>query len=660
MLRLASVVVFCALCPVALAQAPGEPVALAPPSVETSKVNLNGKRHDNTRTDCLTSPQVPYRQNAFVATVATSENADVATCTLSFSSDVEYVPGIFEPTKVCLTTHVVSKGGAPRVGKRGRVSCTMAGQYVSVVASENPENAGGDSAPTIPTLPADLSLERAKRSLVTASVPLSLLQHQIDSGIAGGLPDLPAGFKLQVLGSRFENVAAANRMLAYFIDVDLHGPIGARCSVTARFSIPAAPLDALRVQDVGTSADCRTGSLIGQLANLGTLLSNAIRAEITKTLANKLFEGNDTLNQWKKEDPDLAAFLGGALVQGSYCDWRGKPGLCLSVGWPKRNAIAIYEAGLLGKAPVATGPFDRSAAVAKLALFRKAALSDRMAVTKTGVRYPAGNFANGALEDGDMALFGGLLCKSGEEEGCKLLRNASTEGRFWRSPGRVGEAESASHATFSGDQMKGVLHFLIATGDKARLAALLDYLRSMPANVPSDAQPLETGYSSCPNFAPNFTCLIGGADWHVLRLLAVKHGLSDRLPKDLAALESRYGFNYDTLVWEGLLTNSGYRLHLVANTAWLLRSLGVNDVRIDKAITLLAARQPNNPFFRYLKLGSDKKGQELTDAQCLAPEGRKDSSDWAWQRADRDEAWRRSMVWDCVFMYGLMTNPSRL
>lgn len=638
----------------ALAQDTGQPYTFTAAQIETSRVNSNGQRHDQTKVDCFTSAGAPFQQNAFVASEISSSDADVKSCTLSFRDDVEYIPGIFEPKTVCLTSYVVSVGGLINIGKSGRLTCSMTGRYVSMPAITATQEMSYDSAPTVPTLPANLSLERSKRSLVTVSVPLAMLQYHIDSSLAKQVPDLPVGFSVKVMSSRFDNVLPDNRMLGYYVDLDISGPIGARCEVSAKFSIPASSLDLLQVQDVGSTADCRIGSLLGQLANLPTLLNKAIRKSITDTLSKKLLSDNETLADWRKEDPELAAFLQRALLQGAYCNWREQPGLCIRIGWAKRDAVADYETTLMSKAPVSTGSVDRKAASEKRDLFRSIALKNHMAATSAGVRYPSGRLSDGTVEDGDMAIFGGLLCRSGEEEGCKLLRNAASGGRFWRSPNRVNEPDTTDHASFSGDQMKGVLHYFVTTGDKRRLGELLDYLRSKPTKVPADTLPLETGYSSCPNYAPNFTCMIGGSDWHVLRLLAHKHGLTSRLPADLPAIESRYGFDYNTLLWESMLTNSGYRLHLVANTIWLLKSLDVKDKRLDKALAMIASRQPSNPFFRYLAVGPDKKGQELTDAQCLAPEDRKDYSDWGWQRADSVEAWKRSMVWDCVFMYGLL------
>jgi hypothetical protein len=300
------------------------------------------------------------------------------------------------------------------------------------------------------------------------------------------------------------------------------------------------------------------------------------------------------------------------------------------------------------------GPLDRNSAQQKLQAFVAEATTNHQHEVN-GIRYPTGRFPNGQIEDGDMGIFGGLLCRSGAEEGCQLIRDANTpEGRFWRSPGRKGESDTKEHSSFSGDQLKGVLHYFTTKNDKDRLGNFLQYLRSNATQVPGTSLAIESGYSSCPNYGPNFTCLLNGGDWYALKILARKQGLVSALPPDLSNMEARYGFSYDTLIWEALMTNSGYRLHLVANTAWTLRSLGEKDARLDQVFRIIAARQPENPFFSYLLLGPDRRVQRLSDEKCTLPINRNDFSDWAWQRAETQRAWDRSMVWDCVFIYGLM------
>lgn len=624
--------------------------------IRTNAVNNNGERHDVDSTECITAPDNKlFEQASFSTRVVTHKDDDERRCTATFSDYKESAPGILEPRTACLYSFVKSVGGIVSVNKRGHLQCAMDYRTHDDLSAPLPnEGTKGDAKATVVGLPADISLEREKRSLVTISVPLRTLQFSIDKAIRekNGM-NIP-NFTLTVMSSGFRDYVPDALTLHYSVDLDISGPIGARCTVDARFGIPAATPGSALVQDAGTTVDCKTGSLLGQLADLSQRLSDAIRGAITDNLGKQFMAGNGSFKDWAKDDPELAEIIERAMIQGRYCDWRGEPGLCIAVGWSQPDTIAAWEAKLMGRVPKPEGPIDKAAAIQRLDAFVKVARANHQ-IEENGIKFPSGKWADGSIEDGDMGIFGGLLCRSGSEDGCQLIQNVATEdGRFWRSPRRIGEAETPEHASFSGDQLKGVLHYLTTTGDKDRLAAFLQYVKSNPTQIPAPSMAIETGYSLCPNFGPNFTCLIGGADWYVLDLLAKKYELTGYLPPDLAAIENRYGFSYDALVWEALMTNSGYRLHLVANNIWILRSLGEKDPRLDKAAAIIASRQPRNPFFLYLFLGADAMVQRLADQKCTDPAARNNYSDWAWQRAESDNAWERSMVWDCVFMYSLL------
>lgn len=638
--------------------------------LRTAAVNTNGQRHDASATECVTAPAGRlFEQVSIAPRVVHHHDDDEHQCTLSFSDYVDLVPGIQEPTKACLNSFVKSKGGLIGIGKRGHVTCAMdyrvhpnqpVWKTTSPLLGAASSLASHDTTSHIPGLPADVRLERDTRSLVRAMVPLSTIQYGIDRGLAENDANLPGGFSVSVMSSRFEGYAAGAQAMRYYIDVDVNGPIGARCDISVGFAIPAARFENILVQDIGTVANCKTGSLIGQLGNLPQLLSNAIREEVTKAIGKKLIEGDGTLGDWEKEDPAWSKLLREALVQGTYCDWQGQPGLCVTAGWPNQKIFNEWEATLLGSTPAAEGLTDFAEVARKLAVYEAAARQSRMLSVGT-VRFPSGGDA-AHPEDGDMALFGGLLCRSGSTDGCELLRNAGTpDGRFWRSPRRVNEADTPGHATFSGDQLRGVLHYFTTVPDKERLRLFLRYLKTQRTYVPDTSKPLVRGYSSCPNRYPNFTCLLSGDDWYALSLLANRYGVADELPSDLQTINVAYGFDYEHLLWQSLVTNAGYRLHLVANTVLIMRSLGETDSRLDRIVRILNARQPENPFFAYLLLGADKRVSRLADAKCLPPDAPREAFvDWAWQRADSTDRWKVSMVWDCVFIYGLLSrDPNR-
>lgn len=153
-----------------------------------------------------------------------------------------------------------------------------------------------------------------------------------------------------------------------------------------------------------------------------------------------------------------------------------------------------------------------------------------------------------------------------------------------------------------------MLHYLTVTQDAARLRQFLQYLKTQRTFVPDSKVPLVTGYSSCPNRYPNFTCLLSGDDWRALRLLAIRLGATDELPADLPSLDAAYGFDYEHLLWQSLITNAGYRLHLVANTSLIMRTLGETDPRIDRVIKISKRASAREPFLRLSALWSRQAG----------------------------------------------------
>jgi hypothetical protein len=71
-------------------------------------------------------------------------------------------------------------------------------------------------------------------------------------------------------------------------------------------------------------------------------------------------------------------------------------------------------------------------------------------------------------DDGDMTLFNGLLCASSDRRGCDGVKRAqANDGRWWRSPRRIGWEAPNHDVSFSPDQALGVLHYVMQDHDKA-------------------------------------------------------------------------------------------------------------------------------------------------------------------------------------------------
>jgi hypothetical protein len=97
-------------------------------------------------------------------------------------------------------------------------------------------------------------------------------------------------------------------------------------------------------------------------------------------------------------------------------------------------------------------------------------------------KYPSKPSAGNECNDGDMTLFNGLLCASGDDRGCDGVKRAqSPDGRFWRSPRRAltnngGLGDSDDSKSFSPDMSLGVLLYVAKTGDTHALSTWLKWI----------------------------------------------------------------------------------------------------------------------------------------------------------------------------------------
>jgi len=612
---------------------------------KTKRVNSSGSGYSKSRTDCISAPTGRlFSQSSFKTKTKSKRNALIASCSLSFENYKEIVPGISQPGKACLETYVKVEGGLSNYGENAKHKCKMSYQLQMEdigIAPAPSAPSGRDALAVVPLLPADIRMRREKESTISFGVPLTILNGKLEPMVTNGasLKDI-----------RFTNYKEDSLTLTLQARASILDEV--KCSPKIRLGMPASKFSDFGVQVLEVSPSCRAGGFLSNAANAPAEISKIILKEANISFVNKVFAGSD-FDDWAEDDPELFKFLDKAWMQGRYCQWRGDPGLCLQISWSDNSAIEKRESRLLASVPKPEGSTNIDSARQRLEKLYEFA-KEHQVYQEDGLEFPVG-FRKGDIEDADMALFGGLLCRAGIDEGCKLVKDAQhSSGQFFRSPRRLGNDDTSSKATFSGDQLKGVIHYLTATADRHSLLRFLEYLGTQETRVIATGRTLESGYSSCPNRAPNFTCLLIGADWYMLERLAKLQGLDWALPSDIGDIKRRYDFDVSDLVWEALVTNNGYRLHLVANIAWSMKSLGIVDPSLEKTLRIILAREPENPFFNYLVLGSDARVQRLADLKCNADLERDKRYDWAWQRAERDEAWNDGMVWDCVFIYKLL------
>jgi hypothetical protein len=300
-------------------------------------------------------------------------------------------------------------------------------------------------------------------------------------------------------------------------------------------------------------------------------------------------------------------------------------------------------------------------------------------------------------DDGDMTLFNGLLCASEEKLGCDAVAHSqSSDGRWWRSPRRIGwEYSNGQHdVSFSPDQALGVLHYVVHTRDTQSFDAWVNWINThrQPINRDQLKNFLDKAKISINPFLlgglvgivgelpphPTYCtddidlrcafrlgdCMlinkIGaslGRDVDVCRgyfvvdaIVNAAKAIGVSLPPQSLALASSY-FN-----------DSDYPLHLAGVQIFLLqRSGGETDGLLNAAAARLVSREGDNPFFNYLAARKLRaldltvnKMKCPTQANPSQPPTTSQPQEWSWERPDADQKWRFSMYWDCIFMANLL------
>lgn len=258
-------------------------------------------------------------------------------------------------------------------------------------------------------------------------------------------------------------------------------------------------------------------------------------------------------------------------------------------------------------------------------------------------------------DDGDMALFGGLLCASGDERGCDLVRRSqSADGRFWRSPRRTPE-NLGEPKSFSRDMSLGVMLYLVKTEDRAAASKWVEWIEGNRACITHKPDALGGGclvrgpYRFCTDDA-NQSCTVTPGNWALFARVFRKLGL-----EPTPQMRANAGLDYELLPIQAKLAPLGYQTHLPAVETLLKKLMGETSESIQRAAKILHAKQPDNPFFAYLDDGNSLALRERTVELCPAlskAEGERDQ--WAWERDTKDEAWHDSAAWDCIFLMNLL------
>lgn len=292
---------------------------------------------------------------------------------------------------------------------------------------------------------------------------------------------------------------------------------------------------------------------------------------------------------------------------------------------------------------------------------------------KDGVKFPSRptGVANQPCDDGDMTLFNGLLCASGEPLGCLGVKEAldKNSGQWHRSPRIRVNGNDRGGASFSPDMALGVQLYLVTTKD---VDSGRNWLLWLHNHVPCWVELGGTCIvrAPVPRFCTdppkegekeNFECTLRPGDSAALSStvswLQKNAGLADLPNGSLRGnLGSFSGKTPSLLEASALVNKPGFSQHLVAVGILLERLQQVKDPALDRAAKTLASREPNNAFFKWLAEGPTQSVRDLVLARCPAADRIPEPPlhQWQWEREDADKAWLHSCYWDCIFMYRML------
>lgn len=295
-------------------------------------------------------------------------------------------------------------------------------------------------------------------------------------------------------------------------------------------------------------------------------------------------------------------------------------------------------------------------------------------------------------EDGDMTLFSGLLCYSGDPLGCDAVQNAQdATGRWHRSPRLAADPSLRRHNSFSWDMALGVQLYVVRTRDIASLQRWIQWVESQrPCVVRS------------PNLGGMTYCLVRGwPRWctddtekgctvkpqNLATLVRTLDALNLPLPspaqdspppgvwgevlkklqeesRDANAalslgnlLEQARGLQPDILLMDAVANRPGYSRHLIGVEIILARESGLDSEQLSIAAEVMALKEKANPFFQFLWEGATERvrHQFLILAPRSAAQIPIKKADWAWQRSEDAQAWKESNLWDFQFLGRLLT-----
>lgn len=242
------------------------------------------------------------------------------------------------------------------------------------------------------------------------------------------------------------------------------------------------------------------------------------------------------------------------------------------------------------------------------------------------------SLSNGQPDTGDALLWSGILCSVDPDKfsaNCDSVEDSqSPDGRMWRHPERVGRDVQNS---FSRDMAMGLLLYTQVTQDVTLLQRWVDY-------VITEGQ-------ACPDAVDN-RCSMSTVIWSLAKIAAPSvnlHGKKVLAPKQVLAVLYAAAVGGET----------GYPLHLIAQQLVLLKRAGEGNALLwEETAKALYQRDPSNALFAYLAGRPDSA--TLLMLEQMPRERPGGASQWSFEREGSQQAWKRSMGWEYVWLHLLM------
>lgn len=235
----------------------------------------------------------------------------------------------------------------------------------------------------------------------------------------------------------------------------------------------------------------------------------------------------------------------------------------------------------------------------------------------------------GTGDTGDSMLWAGLMAAVGDRGSMLGIKGCqSSDGRVWRCIDRVNNDPKNS---FSRDMSLGFILYFAKTKDNAMADKWVKYI-------------IRNGYLFPAGESTDARHIVTPAVWWLMSYAGMKVPLKWRLTrflyKPFTKLETKF-------------TPPGFQTHLKGVAALVM---AISTGKRDKAVGAeLFRREPNNAFFAWLA-GQDDAAVAINNTlRAMHSASPGDGSQWCWERADKEEAWRDSMGWDFAFIDLLVT-----